>query len=147
MGDGISFKSALVEYTDDASTYLDISGFMNTITVTGGDRATADFFSPGNATACLTWGKRASLNVAVNILYTEDDVEVAGVQRIAYEADHELNGYQWQPAGAGVGNFIYTTSFGAMLQHPYPGGDAGSADALQIANSIQCETITKTVEV
>ena len=144
---GLSFKTALVEYTDDASAYEDISGFMNTVTVTGGDRATADFFSPGNATPCVTYGKRASLNVAVNILYTEDDAEVAGLMRIAYEADHELNGFQWQPAGAGVGNFIYTTGFGALLNHPYPGGDAGSADALQITNSIQCESIVKSVEV
>lgn len=141
---GMSFVDAEIRISADGDTYTDISGFANTLTVSGGERNFGEFFTADGDTPVLRAGKRVSLNVTVVILYTEGTADPTEVLRGYYETAGGSDLYvDWSPAGGDSTEFRYETSAGILLSPTYPSGDPEPGDPLSIEFSVQCATITK----
>lgn len=143
---GISFVDAEIRISTDGNSYTDISGFANTLTVSGGERNFGEFFTADGDTPVLRAGKRASLNVAVVILYTEATTDPVEKLRGYYEADGGTPVYvDWSPKGGDNTEFRYETAAGILITPLYPGGDPETGDLVQVEFSVQVATITKAV--
>lgn len=143
----ITFKDCLVSLSTDNITYNDVSGYSATVEVGGGERETGEAFTFDGDTPILSAGKRGALEIKMKFVYTEAGTNYPFATLLAaYEAGSKLYA-KWQPKGAGVGNFIYTTGGGYVTVPPYPGGEAESADPIVIETTLKVPTVTKTAQV
>ena len=138
---GISFVDAEISIGANGSDWTDISGFANTLTVSGGERNFGEFFTADGDIPVLRAGKRGSLNVAVVLLYTEGTAEATEVPRGYYEtAGGGATYVKWL---AQNGGFTYTTTAGILVTPTYPGGDPEPGDPIEIEFSVQVPSIAK----
>ena len=140
----ISFRNVKVEISTNGTTWTDISGFANELSLGGGDRQLAETFTADGDTPILTAGKRGALDVGVKALYTEGTSDPFEVVRAAYENGTSLY-VRWSPKGGASGNFQYVTDAGYVSGAPYPVGNAGSADAVPLAFTVKVPKVTKSV--
>jgi len=68
---GMSGAAGKVEYSLDATTWVDMSGSANTVSVTGGERMTGDAFTGGEDTAIIAKGKRQPYVIEMAGVYSE----------------------------------------------------------------------------
>lgn len=138
---GLSFVDAEISISANGSDWTDISGFANTLTVSGGERNFGEFFTADGDIPVLKAGKRASLNVAVVVLYTEATADPVEVLRGYYEAAGGTSTYiKWLVQNGGS---TYTTGSGVLIPPTYPGGDPETGDPIEIEFSIQVASIAK----
>lgn len=138
---GMSFVDSEISISANGSSWTDISGFTNTLTVTGGARNFGEFFTADGDIPVLRAGKRGSLNVAVVLLYTEGTAEATEVLRGYYEtAGGGATYIKWLVQNGG---FTYTTAAGILITPVYPSGDPEPGDPVSTEFSIQVASITK----
>lgn len=138
----LSWANCSIKLSVDGVTWVDVSGFANSVGVDGGERATAEFFTVGGDTPIVTAGKRGFLGVTVKAVYTEAGSDAYAMGMAAYENNSPLY-LQWCPKGSGLGAFVFTTSIGRVTKPTYPQGAADSAEAIQFELGISCGSITK----
>lgn len=145
MATGITFRNAKIEISvDGGSTWVNISGQTNKLTVGGGDREIGTFFDAANDTPTLGAGKRNPLEVGVTVKYTETDSEAQGVLASAYENATETY-VRYSPKGAASGDRMYTSDAGFVQNHPYPGQEVESGDPLRLEMTIMVGKLTKSL--
>ena len=115
----LTFKDNKLEISTDGTTFTDISGHSNKVTVDGGERAVEELFT-----------------------FDGDTADAQEVLRAAYEAGSAIYA-RWSPAGGATGDFQYTTGAGVVVSNPYPGGEAESADVMAAEYKIAVPSITK----
>lgn len=142
----LSWANCKIELSDDSGdTWTDISGFTNSISVDGGERATSEYFTATGDIPIVTSGKRGLIEITTKCVYTEDAANAP------YIMVHEANEAQdplmirWSPKGGAVGDFQFASSAGQCAAPVYPQGAADSADAIPIEFTIKCGSITKSV--
>ena len=142
----ISWSDCKIQISNDifVAHDVDVSGFSNSVKVSGGERATAEFFTVYGDTPIVTKGKRSALEITVQVVYTEGVAEAYEVVRALYESGGLLS-IKWSPKGGSTGKFSYLTSPGYITKPPYPGGASDSADALSFEISLKATLITKSV--
>jgi len=123
-------------------TWDNISGFANALTIGGGERAVGESYTADGDTPIVTTGKRGLYEVTGRVVYTEGTGDPFEKVRGAFENQTNL-WLRWSPKGGSTGDFQFTTSAGLVTSMPFPGGDAGSADALITEFVLRCSTITK----
>lgn len=138
----LSWANAVIKLSTDGTTWTDVSGYANSVSVDGGERATSEFFTVDGDTPIVTAGKRGFLNITVKAVYTEEGSDAYAMGMAAYENNTPLY-LQWIPKGTGAGAFVFTTSVGRVTKPIYPQGAADSADAIQFELGISCGKITK----
>jgi hypothetical protein len=67
----MSSANAKVEYSLDASTWVDISGSYTSVTPSGGDRVVVPLFTGAEDTPLIGQGKRNAQTITINIVYSE----------------------------------------------------------------------------
>ena len=143
---GISFVDALVEYSTDGVAFTDVSGFLNTVEVSGGERSAGEVYTADGDIAILTFGKRGPVDIAYNCVFTE----VATEPFERFRGYHQTaNGsqvvFRWSPqGGAGTGK-ISLTGTGKITDAPWLGGDSASPDPLTFAVGLRTADILKGV--
>jgi hypothetical protein len=143
MATGITFRNAKIEFSDDGgSTWVDVSGETNALTVDGGEREIGTFFDAENDVPTLGAGKRSELEITMRIKYTEGTDEAHDMIGDAYEAATEC-AVRWTPKGAGVGNSLFTSDPGFVKSHPYPGQEVESGDPMRSEFVVVVPKITK----
>lgn len=140
----ISFANCKIELSANGSAWTDVSGFANSVSVDGGERAVSEFFTMDGDTPILTSGKRSSLEVNIKAVYTEAGSDPYAMAIAAYEGNTNLYA-RWSPKGGLSTNFQFTTGKGIVVAPVYPQGAADSADAVQIEVQLKVPTITKSV--
>lgn len=142
----LSWANCKIELSDDSGdNWTDISGFTNSISVDGGERATSEYFTATGDIPIVTSGKRGLIEITTKCVYTEDAANAP------YIMVHEANEAQdplmirWSPKGGAVGDFRFASSAGQCAAPVYPQGAADSADAIPIEFTIKCGSITKSV--
>lgn len=140
----ISWANATISLSPDGTNWTDVSGFANSVTVDGGERATSEFFTVDGDTPIVTAGKRGFLDITIKAVYTEAGSDAYALGMAAYENNTPLYA-KWIPKGSGTGAFVFTTSIGRVTKPIYPQGAADSADAIQFELGISCGSITKSV--
>ena len=138
----LSWANCKIELSANGSAWTDVSGFANSVSVDGGERAISEFFTSDGNTPILTAGKRSSLEVTVKAVYTEAGSDPYAMAIAAYEGNTALY-VRWSPKGGLSTNFQFTTALGHVLKPVYPTGAADSADAIAIEVAIKTATITK----
>lgn len=142
QGTGISAKAQYVAISTDGSSFTDISGYSNTVEPDGGERKAGEFFTFDTDYPGLTRGKRESIDVKVNILYTEGGSDAWATVNTAYENNSALY-VRWAPQGNTTGYSRYTTGAGIVTSMVYPKGEAESPDAIMCEMTLKVATITK----
>lgn len=137
-----SFKDAKVEISANGSSWTDVSGASNQITIGGGDRAIAETPTFDGDTMILTGGKRAALDVALNAVYTEGASDTFELARAAYEAGTSFY-VRWSPKGGQTGEFQYTSDAGIIGTFNWPGGEASSANPVMAGFTLKTPKVTK----
>lgn len=140
----MSFRDCKIEISTNGSVWDDVSGFANTVTISGGDRLTAESFTADGEYPIVTTSKRSSIDVSMRCLYTEGGSDPYEVLRAAYENGTDLY-LRWSPAGGTSGDFQFTTPAGIVMSPMYPTGDAGVPDAIAIEVTIKVPVVTKSV--
>jgi hypothetical protein len=138
----LSWANATISLSANGTTWTDISGFANSVSVDGGERATSEFFTVDGDTPIVTSGKRGFLEITIKAVYTEAGSDAYAMGMTAYENNTPLYA-KWIPKGSGTGAFVFTTSIGRVTKPIYPQGAADSADAIQFELGISCGSITK----
>lgn len=140
----VSFRNCKIEMSPNGSTWTDISGFANSISIEGGERMIGETFTLDGDTPIITPGKRGSFDLTSKIVYTEGVSDPYEVFRAAYEAGSDLY-FRWSPKGGTTGQFQFTTDKCIVITPAYPSGEASSADAIAFEFKLKCLTITKAV--
>lgn len=141
QGTGIPAKDMVVEFSTDGSNWTNVSGDASSVEPDGGVRKTGGFFTFDGDTEGLTRGKRERLTIVVNILYNETVSSGWRLAETAYENNTALY-VRWSPKGATQGNRRFTTSAGIVVDPPYPGGEAESADPIMTEVKVEVATVT-----
>jgi len=143
---GISFVDAKVEYSTDGVAFADISGFANTVEVSGGERASGEIYTVDGDTGIVTFGKMAPVDIAYNSVFTEGATDPFERFRGYHQtADGSQVVFRFSPAGGtGTGNIVFTGT-GKITEAPWLGGDASSADPLMFSTTVRTASILKGV--
>ena len=136
-----TMKDAKVEVSSNGTTYTDISGFANEVTVSGGERMSGEVYTVDGDTALVGIGKRQPVDIAVSVVYTEGTGDPFETLRAAYEAGSTYY-VRWSPRGGQTGEFQFTAS-GPVTAFEYPDGEAGSGDPITVSFTVRAAGITK----
>jgi len=131
-----------IDQTPAASSFIDITSWVSNIQVTHGAVPTTQF---NTYTVPINYiGEQDASTVVLTIVYTEDALTDPWREIIDdFNASPGLlYDVQWEPAGAGIGNYIYTTSGGRMTNVTYPTQPAGDGAPVTFDVTIVCSTIT-----
>ena len=137
---GFSWANCVVSLSANGSAWTDVSGFTNSVKVSGGERAVSEFFTVDGDTPILTRGKRSALEITLAAVYTELGTDPYAMATTAYEGGSLLY-IKWVPK---VGGFTFTSGGGYCTKPLYPSGAADSSDALPVEVTIKVATVTKT---
>ncbi len=132
-----------MEVSTNGTTWTDISGFANSIEVSGGERQIGEAYTFDGDTALLTSGKREPVEVTVRVVYTEGTSEPFEVVRAAYEDGSSVY-VRWSPKGGSAGNFQFTTAAGLVSSLTYPAGEVGG-DPVMVEFTVKTPGISKSV--
>lgn len=143
---GISFVDAQVEYSTDGVAFADISGFANTVDVSGNERSAGELYTADGDNAILTFGKLAPVDIAYNCAFTEGATDPFERLRGYHQtADGAQVVFRFSPAGGGGTGFIAFTGTGKITEAPWVSGDAGSPDPLAFSTTVRTASILKGV--
>lgn len=138
----ISSKDFKIESSVNGSSWEDQSGIAMKIDPTGGERATGEGYTFDGDVPVVTVGKRASMMVNVEYLYTEGASDFFEDARAAYEAGTAFY-IRWSPKGGQTGEFQFTTAQGVIKNFKYPPGDANSGEPVICSFDLQAPSIAK----
>lgn len=144
--DGISFVDAQVEYSTDGVAFADISGFANTVDVSGGDRSAGEVYTADGDLPILTFGKLAPVDITYTSVFTEGATEPFERLRGYHQTENGAQVvFRFAPqGGAGTGQLTLTGT-GKITAMPYVSGDSESPDALKFSATVRTASILKGV--
>lgn len=142
--DALSFRNGKLELSTNGSTWTNISGFSNAVTISGGERAIGALFTHDGDTPILTAGKRGQLEITVKAAYTEGGSDPTETVRAAYEAASALY-VRWSPGGGGTGDFQYASAVGIVKNPTYPQGSVDNGDPITVDFVLVVASVTKSV--
>ncbi len=146
----MSSKNGKVEYSLDATTFVDISGTANSVTPSGGDRKSGEAYTADGDTALLVTGKREPIEVVVKVLYTEATGTPNAFEPLAtVYASGAGACIRWSPTAytASASN-RYTTAGTAgtamvcpITKWSFPALDFASGDPVMVEFTVRCPAI------
>lgn len=137
-----SMRNVRVHYSStSAGVWNDISGTMNGIDVSGGDRITGEVHTADGDTPIVLFGKMNPLEVTGKIVYSEITAEAFIDLEALYIAGTNIK-LQWAPGGWATGNLLFRTSTTNITQFSYPSGDVGDGNPILVEFGVKCGTIS-----
>jgi len=143
---GFSAVNAKIEFSINGSAFDDISGWNNNLKPGAGTRQSGLRFTHEGDTAIITSGKRGSIDIDCQVIYTEGTGDIFEKLRTQFEIAGGGPVYlRWTPKGAGASKFVFTTSLGVLKKLDYPSTDSEDAKPVAISFTIEAASITKSV--
>lgn len=139
---GISSADYVIESSPDGSTWTDRSNVAVKLTPTGGNRKAGEVNTADGDTPIVTFGKRESMDIAIEYVYTEVSGELFGAMEAAHVAGTAWY-WRWAPKGGQTGEFRYTTAAGKITQFEYPKMDQTNGDPVVLTAMQKSATVTK----
>lgn len=127
-----SFRNAVIEYSTNGSSWVDMSGVSNKIDPSGGDRQQGEEFTGDADTAVIAIGKREPIKLGVDIVYSEATTDHFVNMETYHQGGTALK-IRWAPKGSATGNFRYTTDTGYITSFTPPAGEYGSGDPILVS--------------
>lgn len=143
----VNFTDASVEVSVNGGAWTAICGEASAVGVSGGDRSVSEFFTFCGDTPVVLLGKRAKIQLALTIAYTEGLADAYAMAENAYQVKGTIFQVRFAPKGYASGNFLFTSdsSYSFVSSHPYPGGAANSADVTNFACNVETSKLTRSV--
>lgn len=139
-----SARNAKIEVSTDGSAWTDISGAANTLSVSGGGRATGETYTFSGDNAIVTVGKSQPADITCTFVYTEGGSDAFATLITPWENGSDV-WIRWWPKGGQTGEFGFTSGPGKLSSFTYPGADAGSAAPLMGGFTLHSVKPTKSV--
>ena len=141
----INFTDAAIQVRVSGGNWVDLCGEASSLTVSGGDRSLSEFFTFCGDTPIVLLGKRAKLQIALAIAYTEGLADAFAMVENAYTNKGTIFQVRWVPRGNAVDNWRFTTdvNYSFVSSHPYPGGAANSADVTNFTCNVETSQIAR----
>lgn len=139
---GMSANAMYVGLSSDGSTWTDVSGYANSVQVSGGERQTGEAFTFDGNTPIVKYGKLGFLTVTITGVYTEEASKLYALAEAAYEAGSALYA-RWSPGGGDAGDYGFTTSVGTVINPVYPMGGADTPDPILVEVVLNVGSITQ----
>jgi hypothetical protein len=137
-----SMRNVDVHYSTTSSwVWNEISGTVNAIEVSGGDRITGEAYTAEGETAIVLFGKIEPYDVTGRIVYSETTAEAFVDLEALYAAGTDLK-LSWAPGGWATGNLLYRTTTTNLVNFAYPGGDVEAGDPILIEFGVRCNDIS-----
>ena len=140
---GMSGKDLMVGLGTDGSTYTDVSGYANSVKISGGERETGNAFTFDGDTSIIKAGKRGPMTVTVRGVYTETASQFYDLAQTAYEAGTAFY-VRWSPGGGDAGDSGFTAGAGIVTGVPYPSAEA-DGEPILVQCVIEVAVITEAV--
>lgn len=141
---GFSATDAKIEYSLAGVTYVDISGFANSVKPGSLTRNSGARWTHDGDTAILTAGKLGTLDIEVSIVYTEGTGDAMAVLLTQMQTAGGGAVYlRWSPKGGTVGEWMFTSSVGVLKKLDLPGTDTEDAKPCAVSFTVEVATITK----
>lgn len=137
---GMSFVQALVFISPDGSTWTEVAGHGSSVASSGGDRAVGEQNTFDSALPIIKGGDRASTDVTVRFVYTEDAAEPFDVARTAHEGTDPEFWVQYRPK---TGGNWFKTGSGIIATLLYPQGEAGTGEVVMNEFMVKCAGLTE----
>jgi hypothetical protein len=141
---GISLADALVEISENGSTWTDISGWAASVSPGPSVRKYGLAYTHEGDTAIITTGKREPVDAVVNIVYTEGTGDPFEVVRQAHENNTDLYA-RWSPQGGSAGDFQFSTGAARVTEYNPPPTEAESGDPVTVNFTVTAPSFTKSV--
>ena len=139
----LSWANCQIELSANGSTWTDVSGFSNSLSLDGGDRQMGEFFTCDGELPIITYGKRNMLTITIQAVYTEDGSDPYEMAHQAAENNTPLY-VRWSPkAWAAIGDLRFVSGAGFVSSPIYPQGAADSPDAIVVDIAINVGSITR----
>lgn len=137
-----SMRNAFLEWSVDAITWMDISGFVNSIDPSGHERESGEVYTMAGDEAIVGYGKLSPAETTCGIVYTEP---VADVYTLAWNAKINATPVYLRatPKGDNPGNMAWTSKVGKIIACPPPSGEASSGDPITVEFTHRCAGWTK----
>jgi hypothetical protein len=141
----INFTDAAIEVSINGAAFVDICGETSSVTMSGGDRNSAEFFPFCGDTPVVLVGKRTKIQIGLSIAYTEGLSDSYAIAKAAYETKGMIFQIRWTPKGTAPGNYRFTTdpNYSFVSSAPYPVGDASSADVTAFTLNVETSQVTQ----
>jgi hypothetical protein len=139
---GMSPTNMYVGVSTDGNSWVDVSGFANSVEISGGERETGNAYTFDGDTAIIKAGKRGPLTVTVRGVYTETADKFYDETVDAYTAGSSFY-VRWSPGGGDSGDLGFTTSAGIVKNNPYPGGATDDATPVMVELVLECASVTE----
>lgn len=139
--DGMSFIKAKVFVSPDNSTWTDVSGHGAGISVSGGSRGAGEQNTFDGDTPIVVAGKRASIDVTVRYVYTQESDQPFEIIRGQYETEGGPLYVQYSPEDPS--GYWFKTGASVITEFGYPVGDADSADVVLSEFTVKCAALEK----
>jgi hypothetical protein len=143
--DFLSLTDGDLEIGTDGTTYTNFSGSSNSVDAPSQARMTGDDYTLDGDTAIITSGKREPMDIAVNVIYTENVSEIWDVIRGYFQAGTRIY-LRWSPKGIGAASRnVFTAANVVISNFVYPGLNASEANPARGAFTIRAPFVTKTL--
>jgi hypothetical protein len=141
---GFSATDAKIEYSLAGSTWVDISGFANSLKPGPLTRASGARWTHDGDTAILTAGKLGTLDIDVSMIYTEGTGDAMAVALTQMQTVGGGPLYlRWSPKGGSTGESQFTTSAGVLKKLDLPATDTEDPKPCAVSFTVEVATITK----
>lgn len=136
-----SMRNVKVAYSSTSNfIWNDISGTLNTLEVSGGERVTGDAYTADGDTPILLFGKLGAFEVKSRIVYSEVTAEAWIDLEALYAAGTDIK-LQWAPGGYATGNLLFRTNTTQITGMGYPGGDVSNGAPILAEFTVKCGDI------
>lgn len=137
-----SWRDAEISLSTDGASWTDRSGHNNSVSLSGGDRASGAAYTADGDTAIITRGKRAPITITASFVYTETAAEPYDTINDAYEAGTDLY-IRWSAKGGDSGELMHTSSAGIVKSFVTPQGASDSGDPILFDLVLEVASITE----
>ena len=132
-----------VGISSTGSSWTDISGHSAKVSPTGGDRQQGKAYTFDGEYPIVKVGKMNERQTRVDIIYTEEAADAWAVARAQFIAAGGGTMYvRWSPGGGDIGDDLYTTDAGFVVDFQYPEIDAEATGPIKTYFVVQHATIT-----
>lgn len=137
----ITGQATAVSIKVAAGSYVDISGSTQSVDTPTASKMIGEGFTYDGSSAFFLVGKNESIDITVNVIYTESAGEAFLTAAAAYEAGDSVQ-LKWVPVSGG--QTYESVAGGKISSIVYPAGSADSAGPLMAAITVRCGGITRT---
>ena len=121
-----TMKNCKVEFSADASTWIDISDESNSVTMSGFEIETEATPVFGENKKIQTVGGYGMGTITVRAMYLETTSGAWGLANTAYTNRGDLY-VRWSPRGSSTGYYKFTSDAGVVKSPVWPVGEDGAA--------------------